>query len=248
MSSMGAAAVVSELAKHATSPQDTAFLARFFKTGKGQYGEGDVFIGVRVPQIRVICKQFALLPLAEVQTLFNSPIHEHRLAAAIILTYQYPKTSNKKAVFDFYVANVRSGRINNWDIVDVTAPSVMGRYLWDTDSPRDILFTLANSDNLWHKRTSLLASYYFFSKGGNDYSTTIDLCKKLLYDPHDLIQKAVGWMLREIGKRCGRDVLLTFLHEYATTMPRTALRYAIEHLPPNQRADFMAKKQRRLQK
>ena len=225
-------------------PASAEFLPQFFKTGKGEYGEGDQFIGVRVPQTRAVCKQFAQLPLPEVQKLFDSPIHEHRLAAGFILNYQYPKSPDKKAIYELYLANVLAVRVNNWDIVDTTAPGVLGRYLWDTNGNRDVLYKLARSKNLWQKRTGLLASWYFFtSKGGDDFTTTLELCEILLHDPHDLIQKAVGWMLREIGKRVDRKILLDFLNKHAATMPRTTLRYAIEHLPESQRLYYL---QRRL--
>lgn len=233
---------VKEALEAYVSPSDAEFLPRFFKTGKGEYGEGDQFIGVRVPQTRAVCKQFATLPLPEVQKLFDSPIHEHRLAAGFILNYQYPKSSDRKSIYELYLSNVLSGRVNNWDIVDTTAPGVLGRYLWDTNADRTILYTLAHSKNLWQKRTGLLASFYFFSKGGDDFTTTLELCELLLHDPHDLIQKAVGWMLREIGKRVDRKILIDFLDKHAAVMPRTALRYAIEHLPDTQRIYYLQRR------
>lgn len=235
---MKASNVISKLKAYA-KPEDAVFLQRFFKTGKGQYGEGDVFIGVRVPQTRSVCKLYADLPLGEVQKLFDSDVHEHRLAGAIILTYQYPKSVHKKSIYDLYLKNVWAGRINNWDIVDVTAENVIGRHLFEQNLPRDILFTLARSDNVWHKRVAIMSSFYFFKKGDGDFTTTLKLCELLLHDTHDLIQKAVGWMLREIGKRVDTKILIDFLNKHAATMPRTALRYATEHLSPEIRQYYM---------
>jgi 3-methyladenine DNA glycosylase AlkD len=213
----------------------------FFKTGPGEYGEGDVFLGVTVPAIRLVCKQYKDLPLPEVQELFDSDVHEHRLAAAIILVYQYPKSADKKAIYDFYLKNVKAGRVNNWDIVDTTAPSVMGRYLWETEGARDVLFRLARSDNLWQKRVGIMSSFYFFLKG-DDPTTTLELAEILVNDKHDLIQKAVGWMLREIGKRVDTKLLTDFLDKHAATMPRTALRYSVEHLTESTKNYYMGKK------
>lgn len=234
--------VMDALAAHA-KPDDAVFLQRFFKTGPGQYGAGDVFIGVRVPQTRAICKQFRSLPLGEVQKLFNSKVHEHRLAAGILLSYQYPKAPDKQAVYELYLKNARGGRVNNWDIVDTTAECVIGRHLWETGAPRDVLFELAHSNNLWHKRIGILSSFYFVRQG--DPITTLTLAEVLVHDPHDLIQKAVGWMLREVGKRADRKLLTGFLDSHAATMPRTALRYAVEHLPAEQKLYYMSLKKGR---
>jgi 3-methyladenine DNA glycosylase AlkD len=234
---MTAQKIISELAKHA-SPNDAVFLQRFFKTGPGQYGEGDIFIGVRVPQTRIICKQFINLPLGEVQKLLNSPVHEHRLAGVIILSYHYPKADEKQKqeIYDLYLKNVYKGTVNNWDIVDVTVDRVMGAHL--LNRPRDILFELTKSSDVWQRRVAIMSSFAFIKNG--DASTTLQLAKILLHDKHDLIQKAVGWMLRETGKRVDRKLLLGFLDEHAHEMPRTMLRYSIEHLPPEQRAHYMS--------
>jgi len=235
---MNAGAVIAALARHA-NPSDAVFLQRFFKTGKGQYGEGDVFIGVRVPQTRAVCKEFKELPLIEVQKLFDSDMHEHRLAAAILLTYKYPKANaqDREDIYNLYLKNVRRGRVNNWDIVDTTAPSIVGRQLWDEKLPPGLLFEFAKSDSLWQRRVALLSSFYFIAKG--EPSTSLELAELLLHDQQDLIQKAVGWMLREIGKRIDRKLLLDFLDRHAATMPRTALRYAIEHLPREDKVLYM---------
>jgi 3-methyladenine DNA glycosylase AlkD len=216
---------------------DAAFLQRFFKTGEGQYGSGDVFIGVRVPATRLVCKQFSTLPLPEIQKLLDSPVHECRLAAVILLANQYKKAkpADKEAIFRMYLKNVRRGRVNNWDIVDSSAEFIIGEQLWDR--PRDLLFELAKSESVWERRVAIISSFQFIKHG--DASTTLMLAERLLHDKHDLIQKAVGWMLREIGKRGGRDELLAFLDTHAAVMPRTMLRYAIEHLPAEGRTHYM---------
>jgi 3-methyladenine DNA glycosylase AlkD len=236
---MTAADVIAGLTAH-SNPQDVIFLQRFFKTGEGQYGAGDVFVGVRVPQTREVCKKYKDLPLAEVQKLFDSDVHEHRLAAGIILTYQYPKSADKKAIYDLYLHNVLAGRVNNWDIVDLTCRDTVGRYLWETQAPRDVLFKLARSDNLWQKRVGIISTFYFIGKG--DPSTSLEIADVLVNDKHDLIQKAVGWTLREVGKRVDTKLLTGFLDRHAATMPRTALRYALEHLSPQTRLLYMQRK------
>ncbi|MBI5357649.1 DNA alkylation repair protein [Candidatus Saccharibacteria bacterium] len=223
---------VAELAKYADD-QISAHSSRFFKSGEGEYGEGDQFIGVRVPITRKVCKDFKDLPLGEVQKLLDSPIHEHRLAAVIILTDQFQK--NQKQVYDFYLKNVYSGRVNNWDIVDTSAHKIVGPYL--LDRPRDLLFVLAESENIWQRRVAVISTFYFIKLG--DASTCIEIAEKLLNDDHDLIHKAVGWMLREVGSRDGEEILLDFLNKNAVHMPRTMLRYAIEKLPENKRQYYL---------
>jgi len=219
------------------SADAAVFATRFFKTGKGDYGEGDQFIGVKVPVIRSICKQCRGLPLDEVQQLFNSPVHEHRLAAAIILANRYAKAQadEQEEIFACYLKNVRGGRINNWDIVDVTAEHVVGAHEEKTD--RKLLFELAESNDLWQKRVAIMSAFYYVKRG--DPTTTLRLIDILLHNKHDLIQKAVGWQLREIGKRVDRQVLIDFLDKHAGSMPRTALRYAIEHLSVKERRHYM---------
>jgi 3-methyladenine DNA glycosylase AlkD len=213
--------------------------AWFFKTGKGGYSEGDQFLGATVPKTRLVCKKFKDLALSEVQKLLDSPIHDHRLGAVIILVEQYKKAKHdaqkRQDIFDLYLKNVYKGRVNNWDIVDTSAAYIVGPQLENTD--RKLLFELAKSDNMWHRRTAILSAAWFMRSG--DGATTIELAKILLYDKQDLIQKAVGWQLREVGKRVDRQLLLGFLDKYAATMPRTALRYAIEHLPQEQRMYYM---------
>lgn len=233
---MTAADIQRALQKHA-SEYDATFLQGFFKTGEGQYGEGDIFIGVRVPQTRSVCRAFKDLPLAEVQKLLDSSIHEHRLAGLIILTQQFPKAdaSKQKIIYDLYLKNVRVGRVNNWDLVDTSADKIVGAYLMG--KPKNILYELAKSTNLWEKRVAMISTFWFIKKG--DPAIALEVTEILLHDAHDLIQKAVGWMLREIGKRCDEQILTDFLDKHAHEMPRTALRYSIERLNPELKKRYM---------
>lgn len=236
---MRASDVVAEL-DAVSDATDAKHLQRFFKTGPGEYGEGDVFIGVRVPATRKIAKQFAALPLDEVDILLDSDIHEHRLAGLIILNGQYAAASKpsrfdedaQRAVFDRYLAAVRRGRVNNWDLVDSSAENIIGPWLFER--PRDLLFELVASADLWERRVAVLSTLEFIKRG--DPSTTFELATILLPDRADLIQKAVGWMLREVGKRVDRGALVAYLNEHAGQMGRTALSYATEHLDPDERA------------
>lgn len=230
---MTAQNVRDELAKHA-SDADAVNLAWFFKTGPGEYGEGDQFIGVRVPDIRKVCKEFKKLPLSEVKKLIESPTHEHRMAGLIILTLQYPKTEQKQEVYELYRHELEAGNINNWDLVDVTCRAIVGEHLRENRAP---LFELAKSDNLWERRTAIVSTFPYVWSG--DASTSLELAELLLRDNHDLMHKAVGWTLREVGKRCDRELLIDFLDQHAPEMPRTALRYAIEHLPEEVRQYYL---------
>lgn len=236
---MTAKDVKEELHKFANG-EDALFLQGFFKTGEGQYGDGDIFIGVRMGPVRSTAKQFNTLPLSEIQKLLDSEVHEHRMTGLIILTLQYPKAdeAGQQKIYHFYLANVYEGRVNNWDLIDVTCTRVIGEHL--ISRPRDILFELARSDDLWQRRVSIISSAAFINQG--DPGTTLELAEILLSDEHDLIQKAVGWMLREVGKRCDRAILLDFLDKHSHEMPRTMLRYSIEHLPPEQRAHYLSQK------
>ncbi|NEW44562.1 DNA alkylation repair protein [Nocardia cyriacigeorgica] len=233
-------AALAELA----DPADAVHLQRFFKTGPGEYGAGDVFVGVRVPATRSVAKRFAALPLTEIDALLDSPVHEERLAALIILNARFEKAS-KPRTFDeavraeivrFYLAAVRRGRVNNWDLVDVSAERIVGP--WLLDKPRDLLVELADSDSLWERRVALLSTFAFIKAG--DASTTFALAERLLADRHDLIQKASGWMLREVGKRIDRHLLTDFLDRHAAEMGRTALSYATEQLDPEARVRYRA--------
>ncbi len=209
------------------------FAKHFFKVG----GDTDEFWGATVPNTRLVCKQFKQLPLAEVQKLLDSPVHDHRLGAVIILVDQYKKgdQATRDAIFDLYLKNVRKGRVNNWDIIDSSAGYIVGPHEERTN--RQLLFTLAKSDDIWQRRVGIMGAFYYLYNG--DASTTLQLAELLLHDKQDLIQKAVGWQLREVGKRVDRQLLLDFLDKHAATMPRTTLRYAIEHLPPEQRQHYM---------
>ncbi|MEC3919464.1 DNA alkylation repair protein [Nocardia sp. CDC160] len=240
-----AAAVQAELAALA-DPADAVQLRRFFKTGPGEYGEGDVFIGVRVPQTRKAVKAFVGMPLSEIDVLLDSAVHEHRLAGLVILNGEMAKASRKRGgdearqreIVDLYLAAVRRGRVNNWDLVDASAEFVLGP--WLSQRPRDLLYEFAASDSLWERRVALLTTFAFIKQG--DTSTTLELCEQLLDDRRDLIQKAVGWMLREIGKRVDPAILTGFLDAHAAAMGRTALSYATEHLTPEQRIHYRAQR------
>ena len=213
-------------------------IARFYKTGPGEYGEGDLFLGGTVPETRSVASSYKNMDLGEVQKLFNSPFHEARLCAAIILNLQFKvaKTfQERKKIFDFYMKQVRAERINNWDIVDVSAPW-MGVYLTEVEDPMPLLIRLAKSKSLWQRRVSMILTFALIRKG--DLEPTIIIAQSLLKDDQDLIHKAVGWMLRELGKR---DVMMLrrFLSEHAHEMPRTMLRYSIEKLPERERKKWL---------
>lgn len=221
-----------------SSPTKAKASAWFFKTGLGQYGEGDKFIGVTVPNQRQIARKFKDLSLTEIEMLLRSPIHEERLVSLIILVNQFKKADekDKKEIFEFYLAN--TNQINNWDLVDTSAGYIVGGYL--IDKPRDILGKLARSESIWERRIATIATLAFIIKG--DPNDALKIAEILLNDEHDLIQKAVGWMLREVGKRCGENYLTSFLDKHAYKMPRTMLRYSIEHFPPEKRQKYLKKK------
>ena len=223
----------------ASDPADAKNLQRFFKTGKGQYGAGDKFIGVRVPATRAIAKNFAELSPADLNDLLDSEFHEHRFAALVIMVGQYTRADpeEQERLFDFYLAAMRRGRINNWDLVDCSAEYIVGEYLYER--PRELLPRLARSGIVWERRIAVLSTFAFIKHG--DASTTLELAASLLGDKHDLIQKAVGWMLREVGKRVDRDLLVQFLREHAAQMPRVMLAYATEHLSPAERVYFRSR-------
>lgn len=241
----GTAQAVRTALAEVADPADAIHLQRFFKTGPGEYGEGDVFVGVRVPVTRAIAKRFADLPLTEIDTLLDSPVHEERLAALIILDIRFaaankPRTLDiaaQREIVDRYLAAVRRGRVNNWDLVDVSAEHIIGP--WLRERPRDLLFQLAAADSLWERRVALLSTFAFIKAG--DATTTFALAELLLDDRRDLIQKALGWMLREVGKRIDQSLLTGFLDANAARMGRTALSYATEHLDPALRAHYRAR-------
>jgi 3-methyladenine DNA glycosylase AlkD len=213
-------------------------LARFYKTGPGEYAEGDLFLGGTVPQTRSVAKKYQNLELKELEELFNSPFHEARLCAAIILNYQFEKSKqpqDRKKLFDFYLKQVKANHVNNWDLVDVSAPR-MGAYLTEVDDPMPLLLKLSKSKSLWERRVSMILTFALIRAG--DLEPTIIIAESLLKDEQDLIHKASGWMLRELGKR---DVMMLrrFLSEHAHEMPRTMLRYAIEKLPERERKQWL---------
>jgi 3-methyladenine DNA glycosylase AlkD len=233
----------------AGDPADAAFLQRFFKTGPGQYGEGDVFVGVRVPATRAIVTRFLRMPPAEASALLASAVHEHRLAALLVMVRQFQLASRARTRNDAarselhttYLAAVRAGRVNNWDLVDASSEYLVGDYLREAGRGDDALLDeLAASDSLWERRVAVLATYSFIRAG--DGGPILRLAPRLLDDREDLMHKAVGWMLRELGKRVDRAVLLGFLDEYAPRMPRTMLSYATEHLAPEERAAYRARR------
>jgi len=216
--------------------EKAAILQRFFKTGKGQYGEGDIFLGIIVPNTRKIAKQFRDLPLSEIKKLLYSKIHEERLCTLLILVEKYTMVNleEKEKIFDFYIKHAK--QINNWDLVDLSAPKIVGEYLMKKD--KKILYDFVVSKNLWEKRIAIIATFTFIKN--KKYTDTCKIAEILLNDTHDLIHKAVGWMLREMGKR-DMKVEETFLKKHYKKMPRTMLRYAIEKFPEEKRLMYLKK-------
>lgn len=217
-------------------PDRVAGVMRFFKCGPGQYGEGDVFIAVTVPAQRAIARQFGDLPLAEVDTLLTSRIHEERLTALLILVHQFACGDERlrKQIFTLYMKRLRF--INNWDLVDSSAAQIVGG--WLADKPRGQLDRLARSTHLWSRRVAMIATLHYIQRG--DHRDATRIATILVDDTHDLIHKAVGWMLREVGKKSSEAALTTFLERHAATMPRTMLRYAIERRSPTERLRWMS--------
>ena len=234
MKTTGISAVKRDLRRVADDGK-AAVLRRFFKTGKGQYGEGDKFLGVAVPEIRRIAKGHLGLALPQIEQLLHSPYHEDRLTALIIMTYIYPKADErlKERIFRIYLKNLKW--INNWDLIDLSAPNIIGAHL--ADRPRGLLLKMAKSKHLWTRRAAVLSTFEFIRRGDSDM--TYDLALMLIADNHDLIHKAVGWMLREAGKRQSEARLREFLDHYASRMPRTMLRYAIERLDEPARNKYL---------
>lgn len=216
-------------------PQQREVLMRFFKTGKGGYGEGDQFLGLPVPIIRKEAKQHLSTSFDTLRELLQSPWHEVRLCGLLILVERFErskKEEEREEIYRFYLAH--TDRINNWDLVDLSCYKIVGNYL--LDKKHDELKRLAQSDNLWEQRIAIVSTYAFIREGY--FTTTIALAEQLLYHSHDLMHKAVGWMLREVGKR-DIETLIAFLDQYASSMPRTSLRYAIEKLPEEQRKHYL---------
>jgi 3-methyladenine DNA glycosylase AlkD len=216
-------------------PAAARVLQGFFKTGPGGYGEGDVFVGVKVPTMRKLVREFRTLPLGEVDHLLASEIHEARLTGLLLLVYQFEKGDEKtqKEIHKLYLN--RTACVNNWDLVDSSAPQLVGGYL--VNRKRSLLDRLARSSSLWERRIAIVATQFFLRQG--EFEDTVRIARLLLRDQHDLIHKAVGWMLREVGKR-DVNTLETFLSEHARDMPRTMLRYAIEHFSPKHRKQYLA--------
>ena len=234
---MSAQVVLQDL-KAAGNPSRAHHSQSFFKTGPGEYGEGDVFLGVTVPAVRKIAGKHQDLEISEIAKLMDSHLHESRLCGLVILTNQYKKLKTdkeKQVAFDFYMKQLNLGNINNWDLVDVSAPTI-GEHLMTQDDAFTPLKKLSKSKSLWERRVSIIFTFAFIRKG--EVALTFDVAELLLEDSHDLIHKAVGWMLREAGKR---DVILlrSFLHENSHVMPRTMLRYAIEKLPEKERKKWL---------
>ncbi|KUK66906.1 MAG: DNA alkylation repair enzyme superfamily [candidate division WS6 bacterium 36_33] len=237
--------------KEVSSKERATNSTRFFKTGKGEYGEGDLFVGIRTPEIRKISKKYLEdLNLKDLDFFLHNRIHEYRLFAVITLTYMYEKTKRvkdsikqrkrKEKIFNYYLKNRKW--INSWDLVDVSAPKIVGEFLKDKGNgkgkrkEREILYDLVKSDNLWDQRIAIVSTYPFIKQG--DFNEILEFSKLLINHEHDLIQKALGWMLREVGKK-DESVLKTFLENYASKMPRTMLRYSIERLDEKERQRYL---------
>ncbi len=224
--------------KALASEEKKEVLSYFFKTGKGQYAEGDKFLGVTVPNIRLASKKHTNLDFKTIREILHSPYHEMRMCALLILVGKMSKakkdTALQKEIFDFYLSQTKY--INNWDLVDLSAPKIVGQYL--LDKPRDILYRLADSPLLWDNRIAIVSTHTFIRN--DDFEDTYKLSVKMMHHPHDLIHKAIGWMLRETEKH-NYENLFKFIEKYRHEMPRTMLRYAIEHFPAEQRKYLMGK-------
>jgi 3-methyladenine DNA glycosylase AlkD len=232
-SAITASQIRAALKRHA-DPRQASILQRFFKTGPGEYGEGDTFIGVKVPQVRSVARAFRLAPLNTAIELLKSPIHEERLLALLLLVEQYDKgdEEQRSTIFNVYIRQTKF--INNWDLVDLSAPQIVGRHLEARD--RSVLVRLSKSKSLWERRIGIMATFWFIKKG--DFADAIMISEILLKDSNDLIHKAVGWMLRETGKR-NITAEEEFLKKYYKDMPRTMLRYAIERFPEEKRQAYL---------
>ncbi|MCK4745252.1 DNA alkylation repair protein [Candidatus Parcubacteria bacterium] len=224
-----------ELKKFA-NPEYAKILQKFFKTGKGEYGEGDIFLGIKTPIKRKIVKDYQELSLCELQKLISDKIHDFRFSALLILIAQF-KTGGekkKKEIFKLYLKSTKY--INNWDLVDISAPHIVGNFL--LDKPRDVLYKLAKSKNLWERRIAIVSTFFFIRN--SDFIDTLKISEILLSDDHDLIYKATGWMLREVGKK-DLSAEEKFLQKHCQKMPRVALRYAIERFNKRKRKVYLKK-------
>lgn len=224
-----------ELTSYA-SEEKALFFPKFFKTGKDEYAEGDKFIGVTVPNQRIVAKKYyTQISLTEIEELLHSPIHEYRLTALIMLVYKFEKQkseSERKQIFDIYINN--TDYINNWDLVDLSAPKIVGSYLFDKD--RTLLYDFAKTNHLWKHRIAIISTYYIIKR--SQFEDTLRISEILMNHKHDLIHKAVGWMLREVGKM-NLEVETNFLNRNYKQMPRTMLRYAIEKFDENLRQKYL---------
>jgi 3-methyladenine DNA glycosylase AlkD len=228
--------LISEIHSKA-NPEKAKLLQKFFKTGKGEYGEGDLFLGIQLPILRKLSKEYYhIISLKDIEELLDNKYHEIRMVALLILILKYKKSKKdrlmQRKIYEFYLK--KTDRINNWDLVDVSAPNIVGDFLLNTRE--DILKDLANSSNLWEKRIAIISTLMFVKK--RDFGDALAISNKLLNDKHDLIHKAVGWVLREIGKK-NKQVLELFLISKYKEMPRTMLRYAIEKFPENERQKWL---------
>ncbi len=237
--------MVSELGKLKEEMQSLADrkqsgnLSRFFKTAKGEYGEGDVFLGLMVPVQRKLVKKYNGLSLSDIKSLMASKYHEHRLVALLILAQRYSESDEegRKTIYNLYLQLAAAGRVNNWDLVDMSAPSIAGDYAFSHKSELKTLRKLAKSANLWQRRIAILSMFRFIR--AERMNEPLEFAEILVNDEHDLIQKAVGWMLREIGKR-DQPAEETFLRKHCSSMPRTMLRYAIERFSPEKKKFYMS--------
>ncbi len=216
-------------------PAKAKALRRFFKTGEGEYGEGDVFLGIKVPDTRKVAKRHMDLTLGQIQGLLDSRVHEHRLAGLLVLVGQFETAGEKrrKGIYGFYLRNAK--RVNNWDLVDLSAERIIGPYVMERD--KSVLYRLARSGNIWERRIAILSTFHLIKNGR--YAETVKVAEMLLDDEEDLIHKAVGWMLREVGKRGGLAEEKAFLDKHRQRMPRTMLRYAIERFSPEERKRYL---------
>lgn len=229
--------VINELNKFANKKKAEQ-LARFFKTGKGEYGEGDIFLGIVVPEQRLVAKQYRELPFKEIQKLLNSKFHEHRLTALLILTYKFIKADEtmQEEIVKLYLSNTK--RVNNWDLIDLSSVEILGEYIFKHPEYKKVLFKFSKSESLWERRISIISTFMLIRN--RQFDDSLKIAETLLLDKEDLIQKAVGWMLREIGKR-DLSVEEEFLEKYHRQMPRTMLRYAIEKFSPEKRQYYMTR-------
>lgn len=216
--------------KKLANPKKAKDLQWFFKTGKGEYGEGDIFLGITVPKLRATAKKYNDISFVDIKKLITSKYHEERFIALLFLTHKFE--TDPKKVFDFYLKNAK--HINNWDLVDVSAHKIVGAYL--VDKKRDVLYKLAKSKLLWERRIAIIATFWFINRG--DFKDATKLATLLVKDEHDLMHKAVGWVMREVGKQSLKTEE-AWLKKYYKTMPRTMLRYAIEKFPESKRKKYL---------